>query len=369
LKSRQAAETADSEATQTPDKVPDTDAIRGTIGETDTLDISVSSPTYSMIMAEDLLAYDLTSQHMDLSALSDSDCVIPHSVYSVPECTCNPTTGPCSRHVDMLRGRPVSETSTLSPFQPPQSLSSNQPRPPSSLGRPQGYGNPALVAFALSPRASPGNGGSSSDVPIAASDASALDSRSRSSMVSFTAPMTPRFSVVFEAMYQAGFQDIEEMILAYYTSQFEWGSVPAMLQSVSRSRRLSTMLHVLQQNSSQWPRWQSRGLHEGVLRAAVSLCVGEISLGAQPSTASLPSNVTENFILLVEQLLQDLGIINSQDTFERLGEAGLFQHTDAAPDSVSRIQPAPIFEVHELTKIYKLDATSLVLANGIGGRQ
>lgn len=82
------------------------------------------------------------------------------------------------------------------------------------------------------------------------------------------ADITRRFGIVLEVMRTAGFHDFDEMVAAYYTAQFERGSFPAMLQCASRSRRLKVMLQELQEDSSLWPRWESRGLHESVSEAA-----------------------------------------------------------------------------------------------------
>jgi len=82
-----------------------------------------------------------------------------------------------------------------------------------------------------------------------------------------TAENTRRFGVVLEAMQTARFRDFDGMVLAYYTAQFEVGSFPAMAQCASRSRRMKAMLQELQERSSQWPRWESRGLHESFSEA------------------------------------------------------------------------------------------------------
>ena len=83
-----------------------------------------------------------------------------------------------------------------------------------------------------------------------------------------TADITRRFGNMLEAMRMAGFHDFDGMAAAYYTAQFEKGSIPAMVQRASRSRRLKSMLQELQESSDQWPRWESRGFHECVSEAA-----------------------------------------------------------------------------------------------------
>lgn len=89
----------------------------------------------------------------------------------------------------------------------------------------------------------------------------------RAASLASTADITRRFGIVLEAMRTAGFHDFDAMTAAYYTAEFEKGNFPAMVQCASRSRRLKPLLHELQKSSSQWPRWESRGLHESVSEA------------------------------------------------------------------------------------------------------
>ena len=83
-----------------------------------------------------------------------------------------------------------------------------------------------------------------------------------------TADITRRLGTMLEAMRAAEFHDFDEMAAAYYTAQFEKGSLPAMVQCASRSRRLKRMLQELQESSGEWPRWESRGFNECVSEAA-----------------------------------------------------------------------------------------------------
>lgn len=91
-------------------------------------------------------------------------------------------------------------------------------------------------------------------------------SRKPSSILS-VAENTGRFGALLDAISASGFHDLDEMVLEYYSARFEAGSVPAMAQGASRSRRVKTMVQGLQENSQQWPRWGRRGLHEGVSQA------------------------------------------------------------------------------------------------------
>ncbi|OGE54884.1 hypothetical protein PENARI_c005G04547 [Penicillium arizonense] len=92
------------------------------------------------------------------------------------------------------------------------------------------------------------------------------------------ADITRRLGIVLDAMRNAGFQDFDAMVVAYYTAQFERSSFPALLQCASRSRRLKPMLQELQDSSRQWPRWESRGLNESISAGTALLCVEEMDL-------------------------------------------------------------------------------------------
>lgn len=157
----------------------------------------------------------------------------------------------------------------------------------------------------------------------------------RAISTSSDADMTPRFVMVLEALRQAGFQDFEEMVLAYYTSRFEWGSVPAMHQSVSRSRRLKATLLELQKSSSQWPRWESRKFHKTVSEVAVSLYTAEMEALAQDPTFNSDRGETAKLISSLEWLLRDQ--VGSSQAYSSIPKvATVFEQVESAPDSVSR---------------------------------
>lgn len=141
---------------------------------------------------------------------------------------------------------------------------------------------------------------------------------------------------MLEAIRQAGFQDMEEMVLAYYTSRFEWGSFPAMVQCVSRKRRLKPMVQELQKCSGQWRRWEYRGLHESISEAAVSLCVDEMECVTKSRSMLLPPERSEtaNLVSALEWLLRDQGC-GIQSYMGPGDEEKLEGLVENAPDSVS----------------------------------
>ncbi|CAN9404160.1 unnamed protein product [Alternaria alternata] len=270
-------------------------------------------------MAENLGDCDLGSHNMN-SLLHvpdswDNEANMSQPGFSTPPavCECSSLSGPCSSHIEMLRAHTLDESTALPPLSP---LMPVLDVPPPRHGT---YG---LLASAIG--ASTPSNGTARDMTFAQPDFMSAKERMRSPNGSSTIMMTPRFGIVLETMRQTGFDDFEDMAVAYYTSQFEWGSVPAMLQSVSRSRRLKPMLHELSQNSKKWPRWQSRGLQESISRAAVTLCVGEMQ-GDECSTvgSSLQPEMAK-FISTLEWLLQN----------QNTGDVSLFEQAQNAPDSV-----------------------------------
>ncbi|KAI5917072.1 hypothetical protein F4810DRAFT_705198 [Camillea tinctor] len=96
-----------------------------------------------------------------------------------------------------------------------------------------------------------------------------------------TATNTARFKSLLEIVRSFGFQDFDSMVTTYYTAKFQKNSIPDMSQRASRSRRLHRLLQDLHESSNRWPKWESRGLREGVMESARDICVNEIERVAQ----------------------------------------------------------------------------------------
>ena len=151
------------------------------------------------------------------------------------------------------------------------------------------------------------------------------------------ADITRRFGLVLESMRIAGFRDFDEMVAAYYMAPFEKGSFPGMMQSASRSRRLKAMLHELQESSAQWPKWESRGLHESVSEGTTSLCVEEMERLNDVNVPSPSQSDPSSLITAFEGLLWNHGSGTQNDTTSYPStpdELKLSRQMDAAPDSV-----------------------------------
>ncbi|KAI1042791.1 hypothetical protein LB505_001076 [Fusarium chuoi] len=167
---------------------------------------------------------------------------------------------------------------------------------------------------------------------------SSLSSSKVSSSAEETSPspvaeLTRRFDSILETMRTSGFHNFDEMAVAYYTGRFSTGSVPSIMQCSSRGRRLKVILQKLHQDSQEWPKWESRGLHESMSTATASLCVDEIEqlvkeeFPAQSQDKS-PCNGTT-----LEQLLSTYDIGKA---FSRSKEQSLSPlPSEVAPDKVT----------------------------------
>lgn len=87
---------------------------------------------------------------------------------------------------------------------------------------------------------------------------------------------TSRFKAILNFVKAAGFPDFDSMVTSYYTSTFQKNSVAELAQRSSRGRRLGQVLESLQDSSSKWTVWESRGYREQVTDSAQSMYVQEL---------------------------------------------------------------------------------------------
>ncbi|KAH8131309.1 hypothetical protein LI328DRAFT_161154 [Trichoderma asperelloides] len=303
----------------------------------------------NMIMAEDMLSQqeqNLSHMGLMMSNVSENENHMPLSSFTHQNCTCNAVTGPCFNHLEKIRTQFIAEMNPSLQLQQQHQYQQHQSHhgANSSITRthtlppsPSNYSHSTSSESSQRPIYLP-NGSTRMEQPpqspsvtskssefsftmrnrmplprdlslAAQTDAppEPLSNRARISTTS-AAENTRRFGIVLEAMSTAGFHDFDAMALAYYTARFEVGSFPAMAQCASRSRRMKTMLQELQENSSQWPRWESRGLHESVSQATVSLCLEEIERLNKTQMPNRPlQSEPANFITAFESLIESRG--------------------------------------------------------------
>lgn len=143
------------------------------------------------------------------------------------------------------------------------------PNPLESRSLPEDDGHSTSVSHAMQPTPPP----------------SVTTKQTTSIPTKYTTNATARFGNLLEVVQAAGFADFDRMAIAYYTAHFDRGSLPDLAQRASRGRRLKTVLQALQDSSDQWPRWESRGLQEGVIESTsksiefprqISLVIGSV---------------------------------------------------------------------------------------------
>ncbi|PGG97406.1 hypothetical protein AJ79_09218 [Helicocarpus griseus UAMH5409] len=288
---------------------------------------SLSTLPQAGIMVNDLFMADnlLPQQDSSWIRMITGNEDMAQTSFTSQSCSCNSTTGPCDSHFEEISARTVAETTSHillhQQHQNHHVPNSDIPKPPhphqtslswSSFSKSGGSSSqPLHVAHGVGRHAqspstmSPPIGESSSS--IGGNVSSPRDLLPRQASGASTADMTRRFGIVLEAMRIAGFHDFDEMSAAYYTAEFEKDSFPAMSQSASRSRRMKPMLQKLQQSSSQWPRWESRGLYKSVKEMAVSLCVGEMERLAEAKVPHPLQTEPASYISAIEWLLWDHG--------------------------------------------------------------
>ncbi|RYP15709.1 hypothetical protein DL765_005549 [Monosporascus sp. GIB2] len=264
---------------------------------------------------EQMIAMNMSPANVEsLTSYPNGSSFFPH-----PSCTCNGITGPCANHLERMRLElmtaeapwhlvqqqkhhhvPSSDSSSYR-MSPPTQLNQFAPFKPSDPRQQQqhlitGQNGPGSISRRSRPSSSslPSKSGS----PVSADCRSLLEDDVRSASVPHAAPPPPppsstapqpvsaqaentatetaRFGNLLEMMRAAGFADFDKMAVAYYTTQFDKGSVPDLAQRASRGRRLKAVLQALQDSSSQWSRWESRGLQESAVESTKALCVSEM---------------------------------------------------------------------------------------------
>ncbi|KAI1344557.1 hypothetical protein F5Y15DRAFT_366940 [Xylariaceae sp. FL0016] len=235
------------------------------------------------------------------------------------ECTCNGVLGPCSRHVDefrdriasMMAGPPsvapsprpplmatMSEDAMLLPhmfessppldmtMQPEFQTLAEGARPPRysrslSTSRRSRSRSQSMHSSNRHKRAAtmPSSSPFVTSVPANQSTEDmelSLDPSLADMDATSAATNTARFNAMIEYVRNAGFADMDAMVSAYYTSQFQKNSVADMSQKASRGRRLQGMMQELHAGSNQWSKWEARGFRESVMECAREICVHEM---------------------------------------------------------------------------------------------
>ncbi|KAI1415825.1 hypothetical protein F5Y13DRAFT_186681 [Hypoxylon sp. FL1857] len=85
-----------------------------------------------------------------------------------------------------------------------------------------------------------------------------------------------RFERVLEAIDEAGFDSVDSMMAAYYTSVFPYGSPAHSAQSLSKKRHLRRLLAALHESAKGWDAQELQNFREGIMRSAEDILIDEI---------------------------------------------------------------------------------------------
>lgn len=84
------------------------------------------------------------------------------------------------------------------------------------------------------------------------------------------------FEKVLEAIDEAGFDSIDSMIAAYYTSVFPLGSPLHSVQALSRKRHLKKLFAVLHESAKGWDAQELQNHRDGVMSCAEDILIDEM---------------------------------------------------------------------------------------------
>lgn len=84
-----------------------------------------------------------------------------------------------------------------------------------------------------------------------------------------------RLAMVLECVKSAGFDDVEQMLSQYYTSDLSKVPPLANAQRLSRKRRLPNLLANVAEDMNKWTKWEAQGCKEEMIRSAEQIFLGE----------------------------------------------------------------------------------------------
>ncbi|OTA93883.1 hypothetical protein M434DRAFT_395258 [Hypoxylon sp. CO27-5] len=85
-----------------------------------------------------------------------------------------------------------------------------------------------------------------------------------------------RFERVLEAIDEAGFDSVDSMTAAYYSSIFPYGSPVHSAQTLSKKRHLKRLLAALHESAKNWDAQELQNFREGIMRSAEDILIDEI---------------------------------------------------------------------------------------------
>lgn len=113
---------------------------------------------------------------------------------------------------------------------------------------------------------------------------SSTDNRSGDSI-----PQEVCFERIQEFVEDAGFESLESMMAAYYSSSFNAGTSSKPAQAVGRSRRLRSFLSAIHRNHTSWGEQERSTYREEIVRAAEGIYADELSTMVHGATENSSS--------------------------------------------------------------------------------
>ncbi|GJC90245.1 transcription factor radR [Colletotrichum liriopes] len=85
-----------------------------------------------------------------------------------------------------------------------------------------------------------------------------------------------RLEKIMDEIFKMGFDNLEAVVIAYYTLDLDENSTIGPAQRFSRRRHIRSLILELSHSSGSWPEEEARPLQEEILKAAVALYAAEV---------------------------------------------------------------------------------------------
>ncbi|KAL1880161.1 hypothetical protein Daus18300_001524 [Diaporthe australafricana] len=272
----------------------------------------------------------------------DGDLAAFANEYLNMSCSCNSMTGPCAQHREEMR---VQFMSFMSSPQNQQGMHN-----PKKNSFATGMEDVLLEKLMQPPMPSPPlfpemqtpmdssrqtNGASAFRRGTVGSQGSGSVSSGDAANSAAAATNTSRFKAILTFVRAAGFPDFDSMVTSYYTSTFQKNSVAELAQRSSRGRKLANVLENLQESSSKWTVWESRGYRERIVESAQGIYTQELDQVIRKSRRRQQQH--HNTLQAGQDVMMFDGEMNSEISPGSVGVPGSIASMGAVPEEMQRV--------------------------------
>lgn len=272
----------------------------------------------------------------------DGDLAAFANEYLNMSCSCNSMTGPCAQHREEMR---VQFMSFMSSPQNQQGMHTPKKSPFAT-----GMEDVLLEKLMQPPLPSPplfpemqtpidssrqSNGASAFRRGTVGSQGSGSASSGDAANSAASATNTSRFKAILTFVRAAGFPDFDSMVTSYYTSTFQKNSVAELAQRSSRGRKLANVLESLQESSSKWTVWESRGYREKIVESAQGMYTQELDQVIRKSRRRQQHH--QNVMQASQDVMMFDGEMNSEASSGSGGVLGSIASMGAVPEEMQRV--------------------------------